>query len=194
MAVAEYAGDRPGVTLVMPDDHEIGDAFAVAALELAEAVRPQFDGAEILDRIHPHAGGYELAAEMSADILARVGDHCIARPRHASGVVTKLDIGREIAGVLVELSRCVAMIERVEHRRVERGDGSRTASAERASGDSASAVNAAEGANTARVSTAIIETIRLFICISVSQTRSSTVGLLWQADDVVLICAPAMLG
>src|SRR5688572_28962997 len=123
VAVTEHAGDLPLPVLIAPHDHEIGDPVALATRELAEAMRALRNGAEVLDRENLERAGDQLPAEIATHMLFRVREHVLPRPGDAAIVVIELDIGHEIAGVLLKLLRDAAMVESVEYSGVKRGDG-----------------------------------------------------------------------
>src|SRR6476620_12402122 len=105
MPVAQHARRFPTLIAQTPDDDEIGDALALAAVELAERVLALFDRTEVLDGIHAQAARHQLAPEMAADVLPGVRDHRLARPGDTTLVVVELELGREVTGVFVQLAR-----------------------------------------------------------------------------------------
>src|ERR1700733_10750592 len=105
MSKAHDAGYLPFVVLVGPDHDEVGDAFAISTLELAEAVGTELDRTVILDRVDPQAARHQFAAEVAADISGGVRQHVLAGPGDAALVVIELDVRREEAGVELELGR-----------------------------------------------------------------------------------------
>ena len=97
MAVAQHPGDFPSAARVAPQDGEIGKAFALACIRLAETMRALFDGSEILDGKNGKTAGNQLARELSASIPACVGEHVRTVPGDSAGVVIKLDVLGKIA-------------------------------------------------------------------------------------------------
>lgn len=53
-------------------------------------------------------------------MLASTRDHVLTGPGDAAIVMVELNIRRKVAGVLIELPRFRAVIECIEHRRVQR--------------------------------------------------------------------------
>src|SRR5882724_9599359 len=122
MTETEDSRDRPGVRLMAPYDDEIGHPLAPAGVELTEAMDAPFDGAEVFHGENAQASRNKLPPEPAADVLFRVRDHLLTRPGHSTRVVIELHVGREVAGVLPELFGRAAVVEGVEHGRIERRD------------------------------------------------------------------------
>jgi len=105
VAVTENPGDLPAPVLIAPHHYEISYSLALAAGELAEAMRALLNGAEVLDREYFESTWNELTAEIAAGIFLGVCEHFLPRPSNTTRVVIKLNVRREIAGVFLKLPR-----------------------------------------------------------------------------------------
>lgn len=118
MAIAQHSRDPPSAGIRLPDHREIREAIARPIRDAAEAMRTLLDRTEVLDRVNPEAASDQFAPVLAAGVLASVGQHGIAGPGDAPGVVIELDrLGKE-GFVCLQLPRVRASVEGIEHRAV----------------------------------------------------------------------------
>ena len=120
MPVTKNPRDLPIPALIAPDNCEISYSLALAASELAEAMRALLNGAEILDWEYFESAWNGLAAEITTHMLLCVCEHFLPRPRDTTRVVIELNVRREIAGVLLKLLWRAAVVESIEYSGVKR--------------------------------------------------------------------------
>jgi len=123
MTIAEDSRNLPDLALASPDHCEVGEPFALATSDLAEAMAALRDGTEVLDRVNDQRARDQLACEMSARVLLCVREHVLPVPRDSTRVVIELDVFGEVAGMLLQLTGLAAVIERIEHCGIKCGDG-----------------------------------------------------------------------
>jgi hypothetical protein len=87
---------------------------------MTEPVRAGHHRAISGNRKHAEGLKVELAPEFSAYILLRVGHQLIDAESHAAKVVVELDFLRKEGAMLPELRGVAALVERIEHRGIER--------------------------------------------------------------------------
>ena len=119
VTVTKNPGDLPMARPIAPHDHEISDSLAFATRELAEAMRSLRDGTKILNWKNLQSARNELTTKVATHIFRRVGKHMLPRPSDATGIVIKLNVRREVAGVPLKLLWRTTVVESVEYSRVE---------------------------------------------------------------------------
>ena len=122
VAVTEDAGRFPFSGEVPPDDQELGFAETLVGLQVAELVPALLDRTKILDGENLETAGDQLAPEMSAHVLFRIGEVGGTRPGYATLVVIELKILRQVARVLLQPPGGVAMIEGIEQAGIQAGN------------------------------------------------------------------------
>lgn len=114
MPVTEDPRYFPSLRSMVPNDQEFGFPEAFLGLDIAEHVKPLFDGSIPFDGINLHASRRKYTPKMTAHILARLFDVVVSRPGDATLVVIELDARIQITRMLFQLVGRAAMIEGIK--------------------------------------------------------------------------------